>query len=100
MFPHLVHRFNDLRGDIMGPKEAMINHPGMTNDNGKTYFTPTYFETLGQNSVKENRCYSASMTHQRPCSLVGPTASNKVFVDQDSEMDENVALRKRILEVS
>lgn len=98
MFPHLVPRFIRLHEDFMGPKEAMTNHPGMTNNGGKSYFAPTYFETLGQNSVKANRCYSASMTHQYPRSLVGPTAGSKVY--EDSEMDENTTLRKRVLEVS
>ena len=83
----------------MGPKEAMTNHPGMTNNGGKSFFAPTYFETLGQNSVKTNRCYSASMTHQRPRSLIGPTAGGKAYDNQNSGMDENLTLRKRVLEV-
>jgi hypothetical protein len=98
MFSHLVPKFLRLREDFMGPKEAMTNHPGMTNNGGKSHFAPTYFETLGQNSVKANRCYSASMTHQHPRSLVGPTAGGKVY--EDGEMHENITLRKRVLEVS
>lgn len=97
MFPQLVPDFIRLRDDFMGSKEAMTDHPGMTNNAGKSYYAPTYFETLGQNSVKANRCYSASMTHQHPRSLVGPTAGGKVY--EDVEMDENTELRKRVLEV-
>ena len=97
MFPHLVEPFLTLRTDFMGPKEAMMAHPDTTNNRGKSYFVPTFFETLGQNSVKANRCYSAGMTHQHPRSLVGPTAGSKVY--GESEMDENLRLRKRILEV-
>ena len=97
MFPHLIDPFLSLRKDFMGPKEAMMDHPGMTNNEGKSYFAPTYFETLGQNSVKANRCYSAGMTHQHPRSLVGPTAGGKVY--EDAELDENLMLRKRVLEV-
>jgi hypothetical protein len=97
MFTHLVPTFIRLRDDFMGPKEAMTNQPSMTNNGGESYFTPTYFETLGQNSVKANRCYSAGMTHQYPRSLVGPTAGGKVY--EDGEMDENITLRKRVLEV-
>ena len=97
MFPQLVPDFIRLRDDFMGSKEAMTDHPGMTNNAGKSYYAPTYFETLGQNSVKANRCYSASMTHQHPRALVGPTAGGKVY--EDVEMDENTKLRKRVLEV-
>jgi hypothetical protein len=97
MFPHLVDPFLCLRNDFMGPKEVMSDHPGMTNDEGKSYFAPTHFETLGQNSTKTNRCYSTDMTHQHPRSLVRPTAGTKAY--EDSEMDENLTLRKRVLEV-
>jgi hypothetical protein len=37
------------------------------------------------------------MTHQHPRSLVGPTAGGKVY--DDTELDENIKLRKRVLEV-
>ena len=97
MFPHLVDEFLCLRNDFMGQKNAMSDHPGMSNNGGKSYFAPTLFETLGQNSVKANRCYSVGMTHQHPRALVGPTAGGKVY--KDSEMDENTMLRKRVLEV-
>ena len=97
MFPELVERFLTLRSHFMGPLEDMENHPGLRSKNGGTRFAPTYFETLGQNSVKTNRCYSTSMTHQRPRSLVGPTAGGKAY--DDIEMNENLKLRKRVLEV-
>ena len=97
MFPDLVERFLCLRRDFLGPTEAMVNHPGLSNNDGKSYYAPTYFETLGQNSVKSNRCYSASMTHQCPRSLVGPMAGGKVY--DEEEMDKNTTLRKRVLEV-
>ena len=97
MFPELVDRFLTLRHDFMGPKEDMESHPGMCTKNGGAHFAPTYFETLGQKSVKSNRCYSTSMTHQRPRSLVGPTAAGKAY--EDIELDENLTLRKRVLEV-
>jgi len=97
MFPDLVEDFLCLRNDFMGPKEEMENHPGLFTKDGGTRFIPTYFERLGQNSVKSNRCYSTSMTHQRPRSLVGPTAGSKAYDDVD--LDENLMLRKRVLEV-
>lgn len=96
MFPELIGRFLHLREDFMGPIEDMTNYPGMCTKDGGAQFTPTYFETLGQNSVKSNRCYSTSMTHQRPRSLVGPTAGTKVY---NVDLDENLSLRKRVLEV-
>ena len=97
MFPQLVDDFLQLRDDFMGRKEDMENHPGLFTKDGGTRFVPTYFETLGQNSVRSNRCYSTSMTHQRPRSLVGPTAGGKAY--DDVELDENLTLRKRVLEV-
>ena len=97
MFPHLIDDFLRLRNDFMGPKEEMESHPGLFTKDGGTRFIPTYFERLGQNSVKSNRCYSTSMTHQRPRSLVGPTAGSKAY--DDVELDENLKLRKRVLEV-
>lgn len=97
MFPELVDEFLRLRDDFMGSKEEMENHPGMFTKDGGTSFIPTYFERLGQNSVKSNRCYSTSMTHQRPRSLVGPTAGSKAH--DDVTLDENLTLRKRVLEV-
>ena len=97
MFPHLIEDFLRLRNDFMGPKEEMENHPGFFTKDGGTRFIPTHFERLGQKSVKSNRCYSTSMTHQRPRSLVGPTAGSKAY--DDVELDENVMLRKRVLEV-
>ena len=38
MFPHLVEPFLTLHTDFMGPKEAMMAHPDMMNNRGKSYF--------------------------------------------------------------
>ena len=97
MFPNLVGRFTSLWKNFMGPEEDMVNHPGLRTKDGGACFAPTYFERLGQNSIKSNCCYSTSMTHQHPRSLIGPTAAGKVY--EDVEMDKNLTLRKRVLEV-
>lgn len=93
--PEMVEEMLELREDVLG-SEDFIADP-MSNDNGKTQFAPTYFETLGQNSIKSSRCYSLTMTHQRPRGIVGPTAGGKVY--EDEGLMENIELRKRIIEV-
>ena len=94
--PEMIDDMLDLQTDVLGPEDFVADP--MTNDKGTTTFPPTYFETLGQNSIKSSRCYSVSMTHQRPRALVGPTAGGKVYED-DQRLMKNTLLRKRIIEV-
>lgn len=56
-----------------------------------------YFERLGQEGVKDTRCYSLSLTHQSPRGIVGPTAGGKVY---DRGMTENEEIRKKTVKVS
>jgi hypothetical protein len=94
--PELIDDMLQLQADVLGPEDFVADR--MSNDKGKTTFAPTYFETLGQTSIKSSRCYSVSMTHQRPRALVGPTAGGKVYED-DERLMKNTQLRKRIIEV-
>ncbi len=57
----------------------------------------TKFERLGQDGVKDTRCYSLSGVAQRPRKLVGPTAGGKVL--DDSVETENERIRRRLLRV-
>ncbi|KAJ3502997.1 hypothetical protein NLJ89_g8631 [Agrocybe chaxingu] len=62
------------RDDMLGDKEEMNLGP-----------KGTYFQRLGQVGVKDSSCYSLTLTHQHPRSLVGPTAGGKRYGDQMSE---------------
>ena len=92
----LVNKLLQLREDVLGPEHFALRANPMSHD-GKFFFQPTLFETLGANSVKKSRCYSTSMTHQHPRALVGPTAGVKVYSEG---MKDNEILRKRVVEVS
>ena len=100
MFPkQLIEALIALHEDVLGPEDF---DPELMTHDKKTYFSPTCFETLGQNSIKSSRCYSITMTHQHPRGLVGPTAGGKVY-DEEEEKNkrfaENVQLRQRTIEV-
>jgi hypothetical protein len=92
----LIDDILELQTEVLGPEDFVADR--MSNDKGKSSFAPTYFETLGQTSIKSSRCYSVSMTHQRPRGLVGPTAGGKVY-KEDELLTKNIQLRKRIVEV-
>lgn len=56
----------------------------------------THFERLGQQGVKNTRCFSLTQTHQHPWGLVGPTAGGKVY---DYELSENEKIRQETVKV-
>ena len=93
----LVSSLIDLREDFLGSEQFAEEAADISVNNKKTFFPPTYFETLGQKNIKTSRCYSTTMTHQHPRSLVGPTAGGKVY--NNGDMQENEKLRKRVVEV-
>ena len=93
----LISELLKLREDLLGSEEFTNKTEDISRNGGKTCFPPTYFETLGQKNIKNSRCYSTTMTHQHPRSLVGPTAGGKVY--NSGEMKENEKLRKRVVKV-
>lgn len=59
----------------------------------------TAFERCGQHPVKGvGRCYSLTLTHQRPRALVGPTAGSKEYELVEGNAKEN-ALETLNLEI-
>jgi hypothetical protein len=82
--------------------------PGPDPNNPAHLIGGTKFERLGQQSVKDGRCYSLSMTHQRQRALVGPTSGGKVFDPledhednfNNSDNSKNLEIRSKIIKVS
>jgi hypothetical protein len=71
-------------------------------NNPKKLLGGTAFERCGQHAVKESgRCYSLTMTHQRPRALVGPTSSGKYYdnLEDSEERSLNLELRGKVLKV-
>ena len=63
----------------------------------------TAFERCGQNPVNSTgRCYSLTMTHQRPRALVGPTAAIKRYEGFKNDKSEslNLEIRGKITQVN
>ena len=90
---------------FLGPaKDLTSNAPIPNPSNPRKLIGGTAFERCGQQAVKESgRCYSLTMTHQRPRALVGPTSSGKVYdnsEDPDDDYTLNLKIRGKVTEVS
>lgn len=85
------------------PEEMSSAEPKPDPNNPDRLIGGTAFERCGQKPVKgSGRCYSLTMTHQRPRALVGPTAANKRYEglkDNDSEA-LNLEIQTKITRVN
>jgi hypothetical protein len=88
---------------FLGPPEEMSSSAPIVNpDEPGHLIGGTAFERCGQIPVKESgRCYSLSMSHQRPRAVVGPTAGGKRYeiIDDDDRSSLNLEIRGKVTKV-
>jgi hypothetical protein len=93
-----------VRDLFLGPaKDMTSNAPVPDPVNSERLIGGTAFERCGQKAVKDSgRCYSLTMTHQRPKALVGPTSSGKFYEEDnnaDNEHSLNLEIRRKVTQV-
>ena len=91
------------RNLFLGPPEEMsLSEPVADPNEPGRLIGGTVFERCGQNLVKgSGQCYSLTMTHQRQCALVGPTAGLKEYeiIEDDDLGSLNLEIREAVTKV-
>lgn len=99
-----IKQLDVVRDLFLGPPEEMSStEPRPDPNEPGRLIGGTAFERCGQNSVNgSGRCYSLTMTHQRPKALVGPTAAIKRYenIEDDDSESLNLEIRGKITRVN
>lgn len=98
-----ITQLDVVRDLFLGPADEITSEAPIPNpDKQGELMGGTAFERCGQHAVKESgRCYSLTMSHQRPRALVGPTSSGKYYenLEEDNCYSLNLDIRGKVTEV-